>query len=244
MHARHIPDINTRYWFAITLASVFGTNMGDLYAHESGLGLLGGLPVLAALFLAVFAVERVERYSHDAYYWLCIVILRTGATNVADYMAGRQGMHIDRVVLSAGFAVLLALFAWWLGRRNLKTTLNTLKAVPNTDSGYWVTMLVAGIFGTVFGDYLQHALGDDQATFGLAVVLGLVLLAYRKVQLGALAVYWIVIAVARTAGTAIGDWLAESPHLGLGLPASTIMTGALLAAVLILGRSGGPKSLA
>ncbi|MDB5866617.1 MAG: putative integral rane protein, partial [Betaproteobacteria bacterium] len=37
----HVPTIDGRYWMAITLASIFGTNLGDFYAHQSGLGLIG-----------------------------------------------------------------------------------------------------------------------------------------------------------------------------------------------------------
>lgn len=237
MQTRHVPTINGRYWAGIALASVFGTNMGDLYAHDSGLGLLGGLPVLAILFLLVYAAERFDRHGHDAYYWICIVILRTGATNIADYMAGRNGLHIDRLVLSIGFALLLAALAWWLGRIDRRPgDIPALKTIPTTDPGYWVTMLTAGVLGTVLGDYCQHQFGADTATLGLAILLAVTLLVYRNVFASALAAYWLVVAVARTTGTAIGDWLAESPHLGLGLPVATTITGLTLAAVLILWR--------
>src|SRR3954467_8729320 len=100
MKTYHLPTVDARYWMAITLASIFGTNLGDLYAHESGLGLLGGLPILGALFACIFLIERFDRLSHDAYYWLCIIIMRTGATNIADYLAGRRGLNIDRLTLS------------------------------------------------------------------------------------------------------------------------------------------------
>jgi uncharacterized membrane-anchored protein len=233
MQTRHVPTINGRYWAGIALASVFGTNMGDLYAHDSGLGLLGGLPILIVLFLAIYALERFDKRTHDAWYWLCIVIMRTGATNIADYMAGRRGLHIDRITLSAGFAVLLAALAWWLGRSDRRAG-GTLKTVPTTDPGYWVTMLTAGIFGTVFGDLCEHLANEDIAAIGLAVVLAVTLIAYRKFFVSALAAYWFVVAVARTTGTAIGDWLAESPIINLGLPLSTTISGLTLAAVLIL----------
>ena len=241
MQTRHVPTINARYWAGIALASVFGTNMGDLYAHDSGLGLLGGLPVLVVLFLAIYALERRDSRTHDAYYWLCIIIMRTGATNIADYMAGRRGMGIDRVTLSIGFGVLLALLAWWLGRRSDDTS--ALKSVPTTDPGYWVTMLTAGVFGTVLGDLCQHVFGENQATIGLTILLAVTLLGYRTVALGALAGYWLTVAVARTTGTAIGDWLAESPIPNLGLPLATVLTGAALAAVLILWPGGRPKAV-
>ena len=241
MQTRHVPTINARYWAGIALASVFGTNMGDLYAHDSGLGLLGGVPVLVVLFLVIYAIERSDKRTHDAYYWLCIIIMRTGATNIADYMAGRRGMGIDRITLSIGFGLLLALLAWWLGRADRSA--NASKSVPATDPGYWVTMLTAGVFGTVLGDLAQHQLGDNVATAGLIILLALALLAYRKFFVSALAGYWFTVAVARTTGTAIGDWLAESPIPNLGLPLATVITGAALAAVLILWPGGRPQAV-
>ena len=79
--------MNKRYWTAITLASVFGTNTGDLYAHESGLGIAKGLAVLALLIAVVFAIERFKHRRHEAYYWLVLILIRTGVTNIADYLA-------------------------------------------------------------------------------------------------------------------------------------------------------------
>jgi len=235
MQARHVPTINARYWAGIALASVFGTNMGDLYAHDSGLGLLGGLPILAILFACVYAIERFDKRAHDAWYWLCIIIMRTGATNIADYMAGRRGLHIDRITLSIGFGVLLAVLAWWLGRADRRSNdAAALKTVPKTDPGYWVTMLTAGVFGTVAGDLFEHLFNEDIAAIGLAVVLAVTLFAYYRFLLGTLAGYWLTVGVARTTGTAIGDWLAESPIPNLGLPLSTTISGLGLAAVLIL----------
>jgi uncharacterized membrane-anchored protein len=243
MQIRHVPTINARYWAGIALASVFGTNMGDLYAHDSGLGLLGGVPVLVALFLVIYAIERSDKRSHDAYYWLCIIIMRTGATNIADYMAGRRGLGIDRLILSIGFGLLLAVFAWWLGRASRPSgDISASKTVPTTDPGYWVTMLTAGVFGTVLGDWCQHQFGENAATLGLTILLAVALLAYRNVLLGTLAGYWLTVGVARTTGTAIGDWLAESPIPNLGLPLSTLITGTALAAVLILWPGGRPQA--
>ena len=244
MQTRHVPTINARYWAGIAMASVFGTNMGDLYAHDSGLGLLGGLPVLVLLFLVIYAIERSDKRSHDAYYWLCIIIMRTGATNIADYMAGRRGMGIDRITLSIGFGLALAVLAWWLGRVDRSSNdAAALKTVPTTDPGYWVTMLTAGVFGTVLGDLCQHLFGENAATVGLILLLAVVLTVYRKFFLSALAGYWFTVAVARTTGTAIGDWLAESPIPNLGLPLATVITGAALAAVLILWPGGRPQAV-
>jgi hypothetical protein len=37
---------------------------------------------------------------------------------------------------------------------------NVRKAVPDTDPRYWTAMLIAGVFGTVLGDALQHLARD------------------------------------------------------------------------------------
>ena len=48
--------------------------------------------------------------------------------------------------------------------------------------------------------------------------------------------YWAVVAVARTTGTAIGDLLAESRRLHLGLTRSTFLTGAAFVLLLVAWR--------
>jgi uncharacterized membrane-anchored protein len=245
MQTRHLPAITPRYWAAIVLASIFGTNMGDLYAHNSGLGLLGGLPILAVLFAGAYLAERFDRFSHDAWYWLCIIILRTGATNIADWFAGKRGLHIDRLVLSAGFAALIAVLAFAaLKRGDRMKSLDEGKTLPETDMLYWVTMLAAGIFGTILGDYFEHAIGEGIAAILLSVALLPVLLTYWRSAAPTLFLYWITISAARTTGTALGDWLAENDILKIGLPICTALTGAAFVAVLVLWRDRRPAALA
>ena len=242
MQAKHLPAITPRYWAAITLASIFGTNMGDFYAHESGLGLLGGLPILLALFLAAYVAERFDRLTHDAYYWLCIIILRTGATNIADYAAGHRGLGIDRTVLSVGLLLAIGLLAFLAHR--LTAADGGEKTLPETDPLYWVTMLTAGVFGTVLGDYFEHLIGDGEAALLLSVVLAVAFFAYRRRVLPPPYLYWATIATARTTGTAIGDWLAESDMLKIGLPICTLASGVVFAALLVLWRDRRPADAA
>jgi uncharacterized membrane-anchored protein len=44
MQKCHVPLLGLRYWTALCLASVFGANMGDFFAHNLGLGHVAGLP--------------------------------------------------------------------------------------------------------------------------------------------------------------------------------------------------------
>jgi len=242
MQIKHLPAITPRYWVAIVLASIFGTNMGDLYAHNSGLGLLGGLPILAVLFACAYVAERFDRLSHDAYYWACIIILRTGATNIADYMAGKRGLGIDRLVLSAGFAVLIAALAFLALRKNAAKPAG--KSLPETDGLYWVTMLAAGVFGTLLGDFFEHKIGQGVAMVALSIALMPVLVAYWRAAAPSLFLYWGTVSMARTTGTVIGDWLAENDILKIGLPICTTATGAAFILALTLWRDRREAELA
>jgi hypothetical protein len=84
------------------------------------------------------------------------------------------------------------------------------------------------------GDICERAIGEGVAA---TRVLLAVLAAVRKRAAQLIALYWTTVAVARTAGTAIGDWLAENKLLYVGLTTSTLITGVLFVAVLTLWRS-------
>ncbi len=232
MQGNHTPSIDARYWAAITLASVFGTNLGDLYAHESGFGLLRGLPLLILLFALVCIAERFDRRAHEAYFWAAIIILRTGATNIADYLTWR--LHVDGGLLSVGLGVALAALAYYALRRN--DGARALAVAPKTDALYWTAMLTAGVFGTALGDYFENLVGKGPAAIGLSLALALALLIYKHSRVSPIARYWLVVGVARTTGTAIGDWLAESSRLNIGLELSTLLTGLAFVGVVVFWR--------
>jgi len=230
MQERHLPQINLRYWIGITLASVFGTNLGDLYAHETNLGIATGLTLLALLCAAVFVVERSDRGVREIYYWLVIVIIRTAATNIADYTAYK--LRVPEIVLNAGLMALLFVLARLQRRRNAGNS-GFADRLPATGRIYWVAMLTAGVLGTVLGDVCEHTFGEGVAALGLSGVLVGVLV-WRRAAVGS--AYWLIVAVARTAGTAIGDWFAENPTLNVGLPFSTLVTGLVFVGVLLMWR--------
>ncbi len=233
MKAKHVPTIENRYWLAIILASVCGTNLGDLYAHESGLGIVKGLALLAVLTAVVFVLEAVENKAHEAYYWLVILLIRTGATNIADYLAYRA--RIPELPLTVGLIVLLALFAWGTHRAPPSTPLG--KTLPKTNTAYWLAMLCAGVFGTVAGDICEHKFGEGVSAIALTGIFVVTVIAIGRRAASVIALYWVVVTVARTAGTAVGDWFAENDLIHVGLSMSSLLSALAFAAVLVLWRS-------
>lgn len=234
MKLMHVPQVNARYWVAITLASVFGTNLGDLYAHESGLELGFGLLLLAALAGVAFVIERRDDRPHEAWYWLAIIIIRTGATNIADWLAFR--VRIPPVALGLSLFLLLAVLGWRTRRLPARGEVAD-RRLPATGAVYWGAMLTAGVLGTVLGDDASHAIGQGPASVALSLLLVVALFASRGGTRSIL-FYWATVAIARTAGTAIGDWMAENRILNIGLAFSTLITGLGFVAVLRFWRSG------
>jgi uncharacterized membrane-anchored protein len=233
MQQIHLPTLGARYWAALCLASIFGANMGDFFARNLGLGHVAGLPFLALALAIVVASERFDRSVHQVYYWTAIIIVRTGATNFADFACG--DMKLPRLLVIAGLTALLAgavLASWQLVWRRQSS--NAPDSVLRADAGYWVSMFIAGSLGTVIGDYCSHDLhlGDAGASLLLSPILVLLFVIARNGLLRSLPYYWLTIVAVRAAGTAVGDLVAGRNMLGL--PVSTLVTGCLFIALLAI----------
>jgi uncharacterized membrane-anchored protein len=231
----HLPTLGPRYWTALCLASIFGANMGDFVARNLGLGHVTGLPFLAAALAVVMVVERFDRTVHQAYYWIAIIIIRTAATNFADFACG--DMKQPRIWVIAALTIGLIVAVWmswqWLWRRLAEKT-GDGASVLRADLGYWISMFLAGTLGTVIGDYCSHDLHlcDGGASILLSPLLGVLFLAGRNGPLRWLPFYWLTVVMVRAAGTAVGDFV--SGRNMLGLPLSTLATGTLFVALLVI----------
>jgi uncharacterized membrane-anchored protein len=235
MQQIHLPKLGLRYWTALCLASIFGANMGDFFAHNIGLGHVAGLPFLAGGLVVVMVVERFDRTAHETYYWLAIIIVRTAATNFADFAS--VDLRLQKYWVMAVLALLLiaSVYAGWrLASGRTTREIGDGNAMLRADAGYWLSMFLAGTLGTVIGDYCSHDqhLGDAWASVVLSSVLAIVFLIGRGGLLRSLAYYWTTIVTVRAAGTVVGDLFAERNMLGLSL--STLITGAIFVALVVL----------
>jgi uncharacterized membrane-anchored protein len=241
MQQIHLPTLGARYWTALCLASIFGANMGDLFAHNLGLGHVAGLPYLALALAIVLISERFDRSVHQVYYWTAIIIVRTAATNFADFAQGDMKLPRELVMAGLTAAMVIALFAsWQFAWREQSTKDSASDTVLRADAGYWVSMFIAGTLGTVIGDYCSHnlGLGDGGAALLLVPILALLFVVARNGLLRSLPYYWLTIVMVRAAGTAVGDY--EAGRHMLGLPLGTLVTGTVFVALLAIWRE--PKA--
>ena len=236
MQQIHVPVLGVKYWAALCVASIFGANMGDFFAHDLGLGHVAGLPILAALLAAVMVAERFDRSLNIVYYWAAIILIRTAATNSADFLAG--DLKIPRPELIPILTIVLALslwaawrFAWRFAADKSSGKSSDSGTLLRADSGYWVSMFLAGTLGTVIADYVAHlGPGDVGGALLLSPVVALLFLISRNGLMLWIPFYWLTVVAIRAAGTSVGDTLAGRQMLGL--PLSTLVTGIVFIALL------------
>jgi uncharacterized membrane-anchored protein len=233
MQLRITPKIGPRYWTAILIASMCGTNAGDFFPDVLKLSTGVGLLILIGLFALIVIADRMTQHGNEAFYWLAILVVRAAATNVADYSIG--SMHFSYITVSAALAVLLGILLIMHVNSGPKATTGDL---PPTNAFYWFTMLTAGSLGTVIGDGVGHAFSSVQ--IGVPISAGLATLTFAII-LGARSglkwttgtAYWVAVVAVRWWGTNFGDMLA----FFLSLTVSLVATGAVLALVLIFWRA-------
>lgn len=244
MTPQNLPRISARYWCAIVVASMAGANTGDFAARYLHLGHTRGLLPLALFFLAIVWAETRARRATEAYYWLAIIVLRTGATNIADLATHdlRLGYPLTLAALTA-LIVAVVLFVYWRDGGAAPAAADGRK-LPATDSPYWLAMLTAGTLGTAGGDYVadELGLGVGYGSLVLFAVFLIVLLGATRIGKMSLFWYWAAIVAARTAGTTMGDFLPSRRGLDLGLPLSTAMTLSTLALIVLLWRDRDPAA--
>jgi uncharacterized membrane-anchored protein len=241
MDERHLPLLNVRFWIALCLASIFGANLGDFFAHI-GLGHIAGLPLLAIAFALTLIAERRDRSIHDLYYWIAIVIVRTAATNIGDLLAG--DLKLPRPWVMLGLAVLLALTVAAIhDRRRRVASPDQRRELLTADWLYWIGMLLAGALGTVIGDYVSHnlRLGDVVASLALGVPLALLFIVGSRGPIWWVPFFWLTVVTVRADGTVVGDWLAGRSMIGLAL--STALTGLLFVSFVLLWRDRDSQSV-
>ena len=231
MNERHLPLLNARFWVALCLASIFGANLGDFFAHNIGLGHLAGLPFLAAGFALILVAERYDRGVRELYYWIAIVVVRTAATNIGDLLAG--DLKWPRPWVMAGIAVLVAIIVAVIHGRRRRVGSDRRRELLTADGLYWIGMLLAGALGTVIGDYASHnlGLGDLMASVALGIPLTLLFAVGSGGPLWSAPFFWLTVVVVRADGTVVGDWFAGR-HM-LGLPLSTALSGLVFVALLL-----------
>jgi uncharacterized membrane-anchored protein len=239
MRSANVPNVDARYWSAITLASIFGCNLGDCLSFYAHWNHWIGLAPLAAIFAALLWSERRSTRATQAWYWTVVIVLRAAATNLADLATHTFEWPYPRVILGL---IVIQIFVIWPVLPRPVDPEGYPTGRPTTTGWYWLSLLTAGTLGTAIGDWSAEALhlGTGHATLVLGAIFAVVLAMGKQSRWTTKLGYWSAIVAVRAAGTTAGDWLAfrEDPGwnngLQLGLFLSTVLTCAFFVGALLL----------
>ena len=238
MQSKNLPVIDAGYWAAIIAASMCGANAGDLAAGPLGLGHVAGLLPMATIFTAIVFIERAATFTTVLYYWLAIIVLRTMATNIADFAT--HDLKVSFPLLEAGLIVFMGVMIWF-ERRQRPDQQGLWGGLPATNWSYWIVMLAAGTLGTALGDWVAEKDGLDFGVYWGSAICTPVFIAtlFLATRFGRMTKpwYWAAIVACRTLGTDLGDMLVTllrtmTPTRSMGLWVSTACTAALLAGIV------------
>jgi uncharacterized membrane-anchored protein len=226
MQLKSAPAVEARYWTAMLVASMCGTNFGDIFSDVLHFNLLEGLLTLAAMFVAAAFIDRSHTRGFEAIYWVLVLAVRGAATLVADFSIKELNLSYLQAILIFA-AMWVALVVWY--RRAVQPPIVVIRPTGQ----YWVTMFAAGILGTLVGDGVGHSFGPLSTGYPIAAVLATVALIFTRVtwsRLFARSVigYWLAIVLVRWWGTNWGDICAFLSSLQISLVGTAAVLGLIL----------------
>ncbi|MCA1845378.1 MAG: hypothetical protein LC792_19740, partial [Actinobacteria bacterium] len=111
---RKTLNINSQYWAALLIASVFGTTFGDFVSDDTGLG-FGRASLLLGTVLALAVLFDLRAAPSDARYWAIIALVRTTGTAAGDWLTeGGPHLGFGPGALVAGGVLVFILITPWL----------------------------------------------------------------------------------------------------------------------------------
>jgi len=206
-----VPQVTVGFWVVKVLTTAMGEATSDYSVHQVD-------PVVAVAFgfvAFVIAIALQLRLRHYVVwtYWLAVVMVAVFGTMAADVIHVR--FHVPYAVSTVGFALALAtvFIAWY----KVEGTLS-IHSVNSTrrELFYWATVLATFALGTAAGDMTAYTfhLGFFSSALLFAAAISVPALAYRIVDLNAIAAFWFAYVLTRPLGASLADWMGTPHSLG------------------------------
>jgi uncharacterized membrane-anchored protein len=230
---RKVPEITLIFWVIKVLTTAMGEVTSDFLVYQINpviAVVLGGIGLACAMALQLL----VRRYV-PWIYWLAVVMVAVFGTMAADVL--HIGLGIPYLVSTTFFALSLAVvfIVWFATEKTLSIhSINT----PRRELFYWATVMTTFALGTAAGDMTATTMGLGYLGSGLmfGALFVLPALAFRLLDLNAIAAFWVAYILTRPFGASFADWAGKSKSLsglGLGTGEVSVALGALL--VILVG---------
>lgn len=100
------------YWLAILTSSTLRTAFGNLLAHDTPLGFVGGTLLLVSLLIVVVLLVFFNTVARELLYWLAIILTHPIGATMGNYLTKPEGMNLENIkaslVLILVFIVVIA----------------------------------------------------------------------------------------------------------------------------------------
>jgi len=237
-----VPEVTLGFWIIKILATTLGETGGDAVSMSMNLGYLAGSAIFMVVFVTAVVVQiKAERF-HPVSYWATIIASTTVGTTLADFATRSLGIGYAGGA-SILFALLIGSFVLWyrtLGSVDIHTV-----GSPQSESLYWLTIMISQTLGTALGDWTADT-AELGYLGGAAIFSGLLLLvvaAYVFTKTSRTSLFWAAFVLTRPLGAVVGDYL-DKPAAQGGLELSRYSATAALIVLIVIGIAMFPQRAA
>ncbi|MCY7277221.1 MAG: hypothetical protein LH702_26700 [Phormidesmis sp. CAN_BIN44] len=228
-----VPQVTLAFWIIKIFATTVGETGGDALSMSLQLGYAVSSLIFLVLFSITLAAQVTSKRYHPFTYWAVVIATTTVGTTMSDYLDRTLGLGyvISSIVLFCG--VLAVLFAWYrttgaIEFENIRTR--------QSETFYWVTILVSNTLGTALGDFAATdlGLGFERGAIMFSGLLALVILAHFFTNIKSSLLFWSAYILTRPLGATLGDTLTKS-HADGGFALDRIGASLTILALMIVG---------
>jgi uncharacterized membrane-anchored protein len=254
-----VPAVTLGFWIIKILATTFGETAGDSVsmswlgettadaptAFWQGGYLIGTVIFASILALMIFLQIRAKRFNAWLY-WATIIASTTAGTTLADFATRSLGIGYPGGSVLLLALVLLSLFIWY---RALGTVSVSSVHEPKAELYYWLTITFSQTLGTALGDWIADGpLGYSGSAVIFGIMLAAVALAYYRMAISHVALFWAAFILTRPLGAVVGDFL-DKPVAKGGLElsrvgASLVLALAIAALIIFVRQRAAPSDSA
>lgn len=226
-----VPLVTLYFWVIKIMATTVGETAADFLNTNLNLGLTNTSVVMGALLIGALVLQfRKDRYV-PWIYWVSVVLISVVGTLITDNLTDHFGIPLQATATIFALALAATFAGWYAFEKTL--SIHTI-FTTRRELFYWAAILFTFALGTAAGDLLaeQFKLGylNSAIVFGIGIALTFV--AYRLVNLNAVAAFWIAYILTRPFGASFGDLLSQ-PRSNGGLGLGTVGTSALFLLVIL-----------
>ena len=220
-----VPEVTLYFWIIKILCTTVGETAADYLNSHLNLGLTGTSLVMGILLIVALFFQFNSNKYIPSFFWLTVVLISIVGTLITDNLTDNFGISLFTTTIIFAIALSITFSIWYMRERTL--SIHSI-VTSKREAFYWLAILLTFALGTAAGDLVaeQLKLGYLLTAVLFASIIGLVAIAYYRLNLNAVTAFWIAYILTRPLGASIGDFFSQAPSdggLGLGTSVTSMI---------------------